>query len=141
MGRLSTLAVTVPVIALAVAWLALLGAERIGISALWGLIPRNLAEAAAFRDGAAIVRAVARGENPDAPAEVRAGFLSTEPLALTPLEAAARVSGEEVVRLLLDLGAGRDAAAWTRAWCSTGADAVRAELSAARPADAATECR
>lgn len=133
--------VTGPVAALVVVWLVVLGAERTGSPPLFGLTPRNLAEAAAFRDGAAIVRRVSRGEDPAAAGEVRAGFISPEPVMVTPIEAAARGSREEIVRLLLDLGTPLDAAAWTRAWCSTEASGVRAELTPIRPSGATTECR
>ena len=141
MGRLTVLAVIAPVATLTVAWLAILATAIAGEHPLWGLTPRNLSEAAAFRDGAAIVRGVARGEDPAAAGEVRGGFVSSEPVTLTPLEAAARGEREEIVRLLLDLGAGRDAPGWTKAWCASDAEAVRGELDAVRPAGATTECQ
>lgn len=132
--------VAAPVVVLVAAWLLVLAVALAAEHPLWGLTPRNLAEAAAFRDGGAIVRGVWRGEDPAAPGEVRAGFISREPVIVTPLEAAARASREEIVRLLLDLGGPLDAAAWTRVWCSAEAPAVRAELAAVRPDDASVEC-
>jgi hypothetical protein len=135
-GRL----IIVPVVALALAWLAVLGTAMLGEHPLWGLTPRNLAEAAAFRDGAAIVRGVSGGDDPAVAGEVRAGFLSSAAVTVTPLEAAAGGSREEIVRLLVALGVRPDAGAWTRAWCSTKAEGVRAELMPARPVGATTEC-
>jgi len=145
MGRLTpsewiVVLMTAPVAALAIVWLLVLGIARLENHPLWGVDPRNVAEAAAFRDGAAIVRRVSRGEDPSAPGEVRAGFISREPVTVTPVEAAARASREEIVRLLLDLGTRLDAAAWTRAWCSTEEPRVRAELTPVRPPNAAVEC-
>ena len=141
MGRLAILLVAAPAVTLAGAWLFWVGGTLAGEHPLWGMTPGNIAEAAAFRDGAAIVRRVSNGEDPAAAGEVRAGFLSRESVTLTPMEAAARGSREEIVRLLLDLRATVDTATWTRAWCGTDAALVRAELAPVRPAGAKTECQ
>lgn len=145
MGRLTRdkwafAAATTPVVLLASVWLLALALGLAGRHPLWNTQPRNLAEAAAFRDGAAIVRGVRAGEQLSATAEVRGGFLSSDPTIVTPLEAAARAGREEIVRLLVDLGAPVDAGVWRRAWCSTSAAAVRAELALVRPDDATESC-
>ena len=131
--------IVAPVGALAFVWLLLVVARPVE-HPLFGLSPRNLSEAAAFRDGAAIVRRVSAGENPGAPGEVRGGFISREPVAVTPIEAAARVARAEIVRVLIDLGTPLDAVTWRRAWCSTDDSGVRAELTGVRPPDTPAEC-
>lgn len=132
--------IVAPVAALAIGWLLILAVARTGEHPLWNIRARNLAEAAAFRDGGEIVRRLRRGENPAVSGEVRAGFISQEPVTVTPLEAAARARRDEVVRLLLDLGTPLDAASWTRVRCSTDAPVVREVLEPYRPPGATDRC-
>lgn len=124
---------------LAVVWLAIV-ARGVDRHPFLGIEPRNLAEAAAFRDGAAVVRRVQAGEDLERPAVVRAGIIGPEAVELTPLEAAAAQRRPEVIQLLMALGAAPDAQVWRRAWCISGDADVRALLDRHRPADAHPEC-
>jgi hypothetical protein len=137
---LSTLVALPPVLG-AVTWLvalALTGAT--GTHPVWDLQPRNLAEAAAFRDSGALVRLIDAGADPNRPAEVRGGVILPASATLVPIEAAAASREVEMVRLLLDLGASPDADAWQRAWCISDAQSVRDLLAAHRPESALEEC-
>ena len=136
-----TVVIAAPVAALAVSWLALLGWALVGGHPIWTVRARNLAEAAAFRDGAEIVRRVSAGERLDVPAEVRHGFISgSAAVTVTPLEAAAKARRIEIVRLLLDLEPAVDPATWARAWCIEEDEGIRAALADSRPGAATTEC-
>jgi hypothetical protein len=128
-----------PVATVAVAWLMLL-TRPAGQHPFFGLQPSNLVEAAAFRDGGALVRRVEAGEDPNRPDTVRAGIFGPQPAALTPLEAAAAQRRAEIVNLLINLGAAPDARVWTRAWCISEDADVRAVLDRHRPADAEPGC-
>lgn len=132
--------VSAPVILLAAAWLGTLALASGGEHPIWYLRARNLAEAAAFRDGGAIVRMIQRGDEPNQAADVREGFISREPIAITPIEAAIEARRGEMVRLLLELGARPDAATWTTVWCEVEDGDVKTILAAYRPPGAGTEC-
>ncbi len=146
MGKLTradalAVALAGPVAALIVAWLAVLAWTAANGHPVWTVRPRSLSEAAAFRDGADVVRRMSAGERTNVPAEVRPGYISgSEPVTVTALEAAARARRIEIVRLLLDLETDLDPAAWTSAWCATDDEGVRMALSHDRPAAAATTC-
>ena len=134
--------VSVPVVLLALGWLTTLALALTWEHPIWRVQPQNLAEAAAFRDGGAIMRRVSAGENPATAADVRAGFISDTPTRVTPLEAAVRARRPEIVRLLLDdLGTRPDAASWSRAWCTTEDGETRTLLASYRPAGATSDCR
>jgi hypothetical protein len=137
-ARFALLVVTPP-ICVAILWVAILAVSVItGQHPIWELQPHNLSEAAAFRDGAAVVRLAAR-EDINQPAEVRAGVIGSK-ARLTPIEAAAATREREMVQLLLDLGASPDAAVWQRAFCISDGDGVRALLAEHRPTGASDEC-
>ncbi len=124
---------------LAVAWLTLL-ARASAPHPFLGFEPRNAVEAAAFRDGGALVRRVQAGEDPNRPDTVRAGVFGLQPVVLTPIEAAAAEQRPEIIQLLIDLGASPDAQVWTRAWCASEDSSTRAVLDHHRPADVHPEC-
>jgi hypothetical protein len=133
--------VAVPPILATIAWLAVLAMS--GISdhhPILDLRPRNLTEAAAFRDSGAVVRRIDAGEDPNRPGELRAGILSPTASTLVPIEAAAASRETGMVQLLLDLGASPNADAWQRAWCVSDAPDVRDLLASHRPEDALEEC-
>jgi hypothetical protein len=109
-----------------------------GTHPTWTLQPRNLSEAAAFEDRAAVVRLAAR-EDVNRAAEVRAGLVAAAGV-MTPIEAAAASREPETVQLLFDLGASPDPAVWQRAFCISDADGVRALLVEHRPPGARDEC-
>ena len=139
-SRFELLVATPPVLA-AMLWASVLAVTAItGTHPIWGQQPRNLVEAAALQDGAAVVRFVERHEDVNRPAEVRAGVLSRAPQTLTPIEAAAATREPEMVQLLLDLGAAPDAVVWQRAFCISDADGVRERLAAYRPSAAVDTC-
>ncbi len=67
--------------------------------------PVTLAEAAALRDHADVVRLVRQGADPNATFAVRPAVLGSRTGSMTPLEAAVSARHLETARLLLDLGA------------------------------------
>jgi len=134
------LVVIPPVLGL-VAWLLVLAlAGATGSHPIWSLQPRNLAEAAAFRDVGAIVRRVNAGEDLNRPGEVRARVILPSATSLTPIAAAAGSREAGTVQLLLDLGASPNADSWQRAWCISDATDVRTLLALHRPDGALEEC-
>jgi hypothetical protein len=133
--------VAIPPVLGAITWLVVLVlAGATGNHPIWDLQPRNLAEAAAFRDAGAVVRRVDAGEDPDGPGEVRAGVILAAAATLVPIEAAAASREAGTVQLLLDLGASPDADSWQRAWCISDASDVRSLLAMHRPDGALEEC-
>lgn len=135
------LLVATPPAGVAMLWVLVLALTALtGTHPIWGQQPRNLAEAAALQDGAAVVRFVERHEDVNGPQEIRAGLLSRRSQTLTPIEAAAATREPEMVQLLLDLGAAPDAIVWQRAFCISDADGVRERLAAHRPSGAVDEC-
>lgn len=133
--------VSTPAIVTVGGWLILLALSAVtGRHPIWTDAPGNLAEAAAFRDGADVVRRVARGEDLNRAGAVRAGVVSEESATLMPIEAAAASREREMVQLLFDLGASPDAMTWQRAWCVSNEPDVRALLDTRRPAGAANNC-
>jgi len=117
----------------------------VGWDPIWYSEPLSLPEAAGLRDNAEIVRLIQHGADPNAPGVVRAGFVKSNAITLTPLEAAVGIRREDTVALLLDEGATMDAATWTRLTCfarqERAGDVVRL-LESRRPADAdaAADC-
>lgn len=132
--------VSLPVVVLAIGWLAALVLAAGGPHPIWTVEPRNPAEAAAFRDGGTLVRATWTSEDLNAAGEVRPDIISARTLTITPLEAAVRAGRSEMVRLLFDLGVRPDAGSWTSAWCQAESDEIRTILEAYRPAGAGTAC-
>ena len=133
--------VSLPPILTFAGWMAILAVTAVtGRHPIWNLDARNLPEAVAFRDAAAVVRRVERGEDPNRAGDVRAGAVLPEATSLTPVEVAAAARQGEMVQLLLDLGASPDRSVWQRAWCISDASAVREVLEAHRPAGATEDC-
>lgn len=138
--RIVTL-VSLPPILVFTGWTAMLAIAAVtGHHPIWSLEPRNLPEAVAFRDAAAVVRRIDSGDDPNRAAEVRGGVVLDDTTSLTPIEAAAAARQGEMVQLLLDLGASPDATVWQRAWCISDASAVREVLEAHRPPGATEGC-
>ena len=139
--NLSVTIVSLPPILTFAGWMAMLAVTAVtGRHPIWNLEPRNLPEAVAFRDAAAVLRRVERGEDLNRAGDVRAGVVLPETASLTPVEVAAAARQGEMVQLLLDLGASPDAIVWQRAWCISDASAVREVLEAHRPAGATEDC-
>ena len=138
--RMITLVSLPPILAFT-GWAAMLAIAAVtGRHPIWSLEPRNLPEAVAFRDAAAVVRRIGSGEDPNRAAEVRARVVLDDTARLTPIEAAAAARQGEMVQLLLDLGASPDATVWNRAWCISDATSVREALEARRPPGATEDC-
>jgi hypothetical protein len=138
-ARVATI-VAVPPVCVGVLWVSVLAIAGItGTHPIWDLQPRNLAEAAAFRDGAAVVRFAAYDDINKA-SEVRGNVIGVATGPLTPIEAAAASRAREMVQLVLDQGASPDAVVWRRAFCISDADDVRAVLAEHRPPDARDDC-
>ena len=77
----------------------------------WPTPTTNLAEAAALRDGARVRVLVAAGARLDEPMPVRPGLLDDAPARMTPMEAAVASGSDDMVSLLVELGAPRGSAA------------------------------
>jgi hypothetical protein len=104
--RLTAAIVAAPALLGAGAWLVmLLTAASTGTHPIWHVEAQSLAEAAALRDGPAIVRYIEDGADPDQPGNVRAHIVSDEPRAMTPLQAAVASRDRDIVQLVLDEGA------------------------------------
>ena len=139
--RWAIVLVSVPPALVTIAWLTLLTVSwTAGEHPIWSVTPRNLPEAAALRDGAAVVRFVERGEDPNRPGEIRRDLLPTEAKTLTPVEAAAGARDRAILQVLIELGAVFDAPLWQRTWCISNAAEVRQLLQAYRPPDADDYC-
>ncbi len=130
---------SLPVLVLTAAWVVALGATVAGTNPMWRVEPLNLSEAAALRDGGEVARLMALGAAPGAAYRIRAGFLFSRPVMMTPLDAAIAAGRPEIVQLLLDSGLSLDRMAWTRAWCAAGDDSRRV-LDAARQGGHPPKC-
>jgi hypothetical protein len=133
--------VSVPPTLLTIAWLTLLTVSwTTGEHPIWSATPRNLSEAAALRNAAAVVRFVEHGADPNRPGEVRRDLLRPQAQTLTPVEAAAGARDRDVLQVLIEMGAVFDAPLWQRAWCISNAADVRQLLEAYRPPGADDYC-
>ena len=135
------LIVAVPPTVTALAWVGALALTALtGTHPIWTVTARNLAEAAAFRDGGAVIRFIEAGADINQAGEVRGGIVVPNTAMLTPVEAAAAAREREMLQVLFDLGASPDAAVWHRAYCISDADSVRNLLESNRPTGAVEGC-
>jgi hypothetical protein len=81
-----------------VGWLA-------GINPFWPTPDVNVAEAAAVRDHAEVVRLIEAGQDPNRRWPVRADIIDGDSHTMTPLEAAVEIRRLELVKLLVRHGA------------------------------------
>ena len=140
-SRSAIVLVSVPPALVAVAWLTLLTVSwTTGEHPIWSATPRNLTEAVALRYGAAVVRFVEHGEDPNRAGEIRRDLLPTQAKTLTPVEAAAGARDRDMLVVLIELGAVFDAPLWQRAWCISNAADVRQLLETYRPPGADDYC-
>ena len=120
--------------------LVLVVGPAFGFDPLWQPVSVTLPEAAARRDDAEIVRLIQHGADPNAAGTVRAGFIKSNAIILTPLEAAVGIRRADTTKLLLDHGARMDAPTWTRLICfarQEHASEVETLLLERRPSDVA----
>jgi hypothetical protein len=94
-----------PPIVLSVLRLVMLLAGFAGAHPFWRWEPLTLSEAAALHDGGEVARLIAEGHDPNGEYPVRAGYLMSEPVVLTPIAAAMAARRGEIVDLLMDAGA------------------------------------
>lgn len=105
----------------AAAWFT--GAAAIVLASVAGFpalaVPADLtlAEAAAIRDEAEVLKRIRSGADPNVPALVRRGIISDPEYLLTPLEAATAAGHVEVVRLLVANGAALNARNFPVLYC------------------------
>lgn len=95
----------VPAAALASARAVFLVLAMWGLHPFWQVESLNLAEAAALRDRGEVARLVAEGADPNATYSVRSGILGRGAVQITPIGAARSARRDEVVELLLEVGA------------------------------------
>jgi hypothetical protein len=105
----------------------------------------TLPEAAMMADHADVVRLIARGGDPNAPARVRSGTIDLAEHRISPLEAATRSRQAGILQLLVDSGARITGGNFPMLWCSAtrtpNNEAVIAFLDSHRPAGVpAIEC-
>jgi hypothetical protein len=132
--------VAIPPIVTALLWTGALVVNAVtGTHPIWRVQPRNVAEAAAARDGAAVLRFVGAGANVNGPGDVAGGLVLPDTRRMTALEAAAIRGEREMIQLLLDIGP-PDANAWHAAFCASDSTELRALLTPHRPAGAADRC-
>ena len=93
---------------LAVIAAGVLAGALFGVHPLWSEPDLNLAEAAAMKDRGTIQRLISHGVDPNAPARVRPGLLTSEALTVTPLEASVGTRTASTMELLLSRGARMD---------------------------------
>lgn len=102
---LAEAAAAVPGLAYVALTVALLATSHLASTPLWPIHDLTLSEAAALRDGAAVVRLVQFGKDPNTAWRVRAGILGPADRDLLPMEAAIGAKRLEIVELLLASGA------------------------------------
>jgi hypothetical protein len=100
----------------------------------------NLAEAAAARDEAEVVRLIEGGHDPNGRYAVRPGLIFDRTTRLTPLEAAIAGNAPDVFRQLIARGAMLDAGLWTYLRCIGEDSRVAPVLDQHRPEGAVLSC-
>ena len=103
--RVLLIAAAGPPIVLTVLTLVMVVAGLAGAHPFWQWRPLTLSEAAALHDGGEVARLIAEGEDPNGTYAVRAGYISREPVMITPIAAAMAAQRGEIVDILLDAGA------------------------------------
>ena len=110
MGRLSRAtaaraSAALPAVLLAAATVAWLAMAAFGAHPFWPSESMTLSEAAALRDGGEVARLLAAGVDPNGRYSIRGGFLYSDPVMLTPVEAALAADRPEIVAILVHAGA------------------------------------
>jgi hypothetical protein len=140
MSSWAAIALAAPGCLLAAASVIALALASIDRHPMWPREPMNIAEAAAVRDEAEVIRLVESGENFNDRYPVRPGLLFAPPTQLTPLEAGIASDDPMVVQWLLQQGAPLDIERWTYLRCIAGGDEVPPLLERHRPPGAEANC-
>jgi hypothetical protein len=107
---------------------------------MWPHESMNMAEAAATRDEAEVVRLIESGAPFNDRYPVRPGLIFRSPTRLTPLEAAIASDDPMLVDRLLRKGTALDVERWTYLRCIAGGDEVPPLLESHRPPGAEPDC-
>lgn len=110
------MAVAAPPVMLAVTSVVLCGLGFAGANPFWPHTSLTLAEAAALRDRATVVRRLQQGADPLTASRIRPGVVSGDELMLTPMEAAIRENRDEIVGVLLERISREQSAPHVCAW-------------------------
>ncbi len=94
-----------PGIALASLLLVGLALASVDQHPLWRFEPLNPSEAAALRDAGELGKLLQQGLDPNRAYQIRAGVFSSEPVIMTPIEAAIAANRPEIVDMLIESGA------------------------------------
>lgn len=139
-GNWAAVVLAAPGCLLAAASVVALTMAVFGRHPMWPHQAFNLAEAAAVRDEAEVVRLIEQGEDPNTRYAVQPGLLFDAPISLTPLEAAVAADDAEMIRRLLTNGASMDAVLWTHLRCIADGDDAPSMLDRYQPAGALLRC-
>ena len=140
MSKWAAVALAAPGCLLAAASVVALTLAAFDRHPMWPHQASNLAEAAAVRDEAEVVRLIEKGDDPNSRYDVQSGLLFGFPVRLTPLEAAVARDDAEMVKRLLANGVRMDTALWTHLRCIAGGDNVPPTLDLFRPEGAVAAC-
>jgi hypothetical protein len=140
MATWAALALAMPGCLLALGLTAALPLAAFGQRVMWPHESYNLAEAAAARDEAEVVRLIEDGHDPNIRYPVQAGLVFEKPTHLTPLEAAIAANDAAVFRQLLAKGAAIDASLWAYLRCVADDSRVAPVLDAHRPPNVVLGC-
>jgi hypothetical protein len=139
-ARFAAVALALPGVLVAIGTAVALGRTALDEPPMWPRREVNLAEAAATRDEAEVVRLVEGGADPDVRYPIGRGFVAGGPTELTPLEASVANDDPAMLEQLLQHGAAFDAATWNRLRCIAEGEGVIAELDRRRPPDTDLHC-
>ncbi len=143
MNRLLLLAAALPAVLVGLVSVAQIGLSLFAANPVWAIQPVTMAEAAALRDPATVMRRIQQGVDPHTAQAVRGGIVSNDPVTLTPLDAAIAARRGEVIELLVWAAPPRDAGEWVEALCLAAAlgDAGITEILARlKPASVEPDC-
>lgn len=140
MSKWAAVALAAPGCLLAAASVVALTLAAFDRHPMWPHQGFNLAEAAAVRDEAEMVRLIEQGEDPNARYAIEPGLLFDAPIRLTPLEAAVAADDAEMIGRLLTNGASMDAALWAHLRCIAEGDDAPSMLDRYQPAGALLRC-
>ena len=104
-SQLAQILCAAPGIALASLLLVGLALASVDQHPLWRFEPLNPSEAAALRDAGELGKLLQQGLDPNRAYPIRAGVFSSEPVIMTPIEAAIAANRPEIVDMLIESGA------------------------------------